>query len=93
MPLSLGDILPEAVARENMAVPVFREDERITLAVADPFRREAFSRIEEMTGLVVRLVVCPVRSITRILERFYPEALPLSLEEVSGGAIDRQEVV
>jgi type IV pilus assembly protein PilB len=91
LPLSLGDILPEEVARENMAVPVFREDGRITLAVADPFRREAFSRIEEMTGLVVRLVVCPVRSITRILERFYPEALPLSLEEVSGGAIDRQE--
>ena len=72
LPLSLGDILPEAVARENMAVPVFREDGRITLAVADPFRREAFIRIEEMTGMVVRLVVCPVRSITRILERFYP---------------------
>ncbi|HSM00789.1 MAG TPA: ATPase, T2SS/T4P/T4SS family [Candidatus Limnocylindria bacterium] len=91
LPLSLSDILPEAIARENMAVPVFREEGRITLAVADPFCREAFSRIEEMTGLVVRLVVCSVRSITRILERFYPEALPLSLEEVSGGAIDRQE--
>ena len=91
LPLSLSDILPEAIARENMVVPVFREEGRITLAVADPFRREAFSRIEEMTGLVVRLVVCPVRLITRILERFYPEAFPLSLEEVSSGAIDRQE--
>lgn len=91
LPLSLSDILPEVIARENMAVPVAREEGRLTLAVADPFRREAFSRIEEMTGLVVRLVVCPVRSITRILERFYPEALPLSFEEVSGGAIDRQE--
>ncbi len=91
LPLSLSDILPEAIARENMAVPIFREEGRLTLAVADPFRREAFSRIEEITGLVVRLVVCPVRSITRILDRFYPEALPLSLEEVSGGTIDRQE--
>jgi len=91
LPLSLSDILPEAIARENMAVPVFKEEGRITLAVVDPFCREAFSQIEEMTGLVVRLVVCPVRSITRILERFYPEDLPLSLEEVSGGAIDRQE--
>ena len=91
LPLSLADILPEAIARENMAVPVFHEEGRITIAVADPFRREAFSRIEEMTGLAVRLAVCPVRTITRILERFYPEALPLPLEEVSGGAIDRLE--
>jgi type IV pilus assembly protein PilB len=91
VPLSLSEVLPEAVARENMVAPVSREEGRLTLAVADPFRHGAFSLIEEMTGLRVRLVVCPVRKIGRILERFYPEALPLSSGDIVGGAIGREE--
>lgn len=92
VPLSLSELLPEAVAREAMAVPVSREDGQLTLAVADPFLHGTFSRIEEMTGLKVRIVVCPVRRIARILERFYPDALSLSAEDVSGGVIRRDEV-
>jgi hypothetical protein len=91
VPLSLSDILPEEVARENMAVPISREEGEMTLAVVDPFQHKAFSRIEEMTGLRVRLVVCPVRTIARILDRFYPESLPLSPEDLSGGMIGREE--
>lgn len=91
VPLSLSELLPEAIARENMAVPVSREEGRITLAVSDPFRHGAFSRIEEMTGLSVTLVVCPAGTITRILERFYPEALPIPPGEILGGAIGREE--
>ncbi len=91
VPLSLAELIPEAIARENMAVPVSREEGRVTLAVADPFRHGAFSRIEEMTGLGVTLVVCPGRTITRILERFYPEAQPIPHGEILGGTIDREE--
>lgn len=91
VPLSLSEVLPEAVARESMTVPVSREEGRFTFAVADPFRRDAFSRIQTMTGHAVRLVVCPVRTIARILDRFYPEALPLPAENLSGGAIGREE--
>ena len=50
VPLSLSEVLPEAVARESMTVPVSREEGRFTFAVADPFRRDAFSRIQTMTG-------------------------------------------
>ncbi len=91
VPLSLSDVLPEEVARENMVVPISREEGEITLAVADPFQHKAFSRIEEMTGLRVRIVVCPVRTIARILDRFYPETLPLSPEDISEGLIGREE--
>ena len=91
VPLSLSEILSEVVARENMAVPVSREEGRLTLAVADPFRHRAFSLIEEMTGLSVRLVVCPIRSISRILDRFYPEVRPLPPGEVLDGAVSREE--
>ena len=91
VPLSLSELLPEAIARENMAVPVSRKEGLVTLAVSDPFRHRAFSRIEEMIGLSVTLVVCPVGTITRILERFYPEPLPIPPGEILGGAIGREE--
>ncbi len=91
VPLSLSELVPEAVARENLAVPVSRDDGRLTLAVADPFRHEAFARIEEMTGQRVRLVICSVRAIADILDRFYPDSLPLPADEISGGRIGREE--
>ncbi len=91
VPLALSEILPEATARETMAVPISREDGRLTLAVADPFQGDAFSRIEEVTGLRVTLVVCPARTIARILERFYPDALSLPPGEAVAGAISRDE--
>src|SRR3990170_1573525 len=81
-----GILHPDAkgwILAETLGIPF--------LAVADPFRHGAFSLIEEMTGLRVRVVVCPVRKIGRILERFYPEALPLSSGDIAGGAIGREE--
>ena len=70
--LSLCDVLPEALARENLMVPIARENDRLTLAVADPFCHEAFSAVESMTGLPVRLVICPRRTLAAILSRFGP---------------------
>ncbi|HEY6072919.1 MAG TPA: hypothetical protein VIV15_05865, partial [Anaerolineales bacterium] len=73
VPQSLCDIIPETMARENLIVPIARESGRITLAVADPYCHEVFSAIEKMTGLAVRIVVCPRRIITAVLSRFYPD--------------------
>lgn len=91
VPPFLSELIPEAVARENMVVPVSRDAGRLTLAVADPFRHGVFSRIEEMTGLSVTLAICPGSTITRILERLYPETLPIPDGEVLGGSIPREE--
>lgn len=91
VPLSFSEILPEAIARETMVVPVSREEGRLTLAVVDPFQNDSFSRIEEVTGLRVTLVVCPARTVTRVLERFYPDALSLPPGEAVAGAIGREE--
>lgn len=91
VPLSLAEILPEGFSRENMAVPLSREGDRLTLAVADPFLHGAFARVEEMTGLAVRLVVCPARTIAAVIARLHPEPRPLPPEEIAGGGIAREE--
>jgi type IV pilus assembly protein PilB len=91
VPLSLGGILPESLARENLVAPISKENGRLTLAVADPFCHEVFSAIESKTGLRVRIVVCPHRTIAAILARFYPDSFQLSSSDISGGLISGEE--
>jgi type II secretory ATPase GspE/PulE/Tfp pilus assembly ATPase PilB-like protein len=87
VPLSLCDLLSESFARENLVAPIARENQRLTLAVADPFCHAAFSTVEAMTGLHVRLVICPRRTLAAILARFYPDLVPLAPGEIEGGLI------
>lgn len=91
VPMSLCEVLPESFARENLVVPIARDNERLTLAVADPFRHEIFSEIRRMTGAGVRIVICPHRTIAEILSRFYPDLLRLSPGEMAEGIIPEEE--
>jgi type IV pilus assembly protein PilB len=91
VPLSLCGILPESLARENLVVPIAKENGRLTLAVADPFCHEVFSVIEGKTGLRVQIAVCPHRTIAAILARFYPDPLQLSAGDLTGGLISGEE--
>jgi len=89
--LELADLFPEALARENRIVPIAREGDRVTVAVADPFRHGAFTLLEEMTGLSLRMVVGPGRMIAAILARFYPDPSGLGPNDLGEGAIPREE--
>jgi type IV pilus assembly protein PilB len=89
--LDLAHLFPEALARENRIVPIAREGDRVTVAVTDPFRHGAFAVIEEMTGLSLRMVVCPGRTIGEILARFYPDPSGLEPLDLGEGSIPREE--
>jgi Tfp pilus assembly pilus retraction ATPase PilT len=91
VPLSLAAALPEAVAREQLIAPISREGDRLTIATADPFRHTTFSSIEGMTGLPLRLVICPRRTIGDIIARLYPTPEILPAADLEGGAITREE--
>jgi type IV pilus assembly protein PilB len=91
VPMSLSKLLPESLARENLIAPIAREEGRLTLAVADPFRHDLFLAVAETTGTNVRLVVAPVGAVAAVLSRLYPEAVPVLAQGAEGGAIDRRE--
>lgn len=63
-------ILSRAFARRIVAVPIEREDDRLTLAVADPYNSEAVENIERM-GYKVSRVVAPKSDILKIITEFY----------------------
>jgi type IV pilus assembly protein PilB len=93
VPPELAELLPETMAREHQIAPIAREGNRLTVATADPFCHTAFSSIEDMTGLSVRMVVCPRGRIREVITRLYPEPLSLLPADVRGGAITREEAV
>lgn len=89
VPLAMSEFVPESTAREHRIAPLSREEDRLTLAVADPFIHPVFAGIEQGTGLSVRLVVCPPRTIHRVLDRLYPNLQAPASEELEGGLVDR----
>ncbi|MHB1012836.1 MAG: GspE/PulE family protein [Desulfobacteria bacterium] len=91
IPLDLAHLFPETLARENRIVPIAREGDRVTVAVTDPFRHGTFGILEELTGLSLRMVVCPERAIGEILARFYPDPSGLEPFDPGEGAISREE--
>jgi general secretion pathway protein E len=63
-------ILSRAFARRSISVPIEREDERLTLAVADPYNIEVIENIERM-GYRVSRIVAPKTDILKIITEFY----------------------
>jgi general secretion pathway protein E len=63
-------ILSRAFARRSISIPIEREDDRLTLAVADPYNIEVIENIERM-GYKVSRIVAPKTDILKIITEFY----------------------
>ncbi len=63
-------ILSRAFARRSISIPIEREDDRLTLAVADPYNIEVIENIERM-GYRISRVVAPKTDILKIITEFY----------------------
>jgi general secretion pathway protein E len=69
-PDTTTQILSRAFARRSISVPIEREDDSLTLAVADPYNIEVVENIERM-GYKVKRVVAPKTDILKIITEFY----------------------
>jgi type IV pilus assembly protein PilB len=63
-------LLPESVARANIAIPVDVDDTGVTVVVADP-NDETQERLAAATQRVVRLVIAPRSDVQRAIEAAY----------------------
>jgi len=63
----------------------------VTVAVTDPFLHGTFVALRQMTGLSLRMVVCPERTIGEILSRFYPDPSGLGPFDIGEGSIPGEE--
>ena len=69
-PETVTQVLSRAFARKAVAVPIDRDNEKLTVAVADPYNAEVVENIERM-GYKVSRVLSPKTDILKIITEFY----------------------
>jgi general secretion pathway protein E len=69
-PEIVTQIVSRAFARRSISVPIDREDDTLTLAVADPYNIEVVENIERM-GYKIKRVVVPKTDLVKIITEFY----------------------
>ena len=65
-------LLPERVARQFTAIPLFKIGGTVTVAMADPLDVVALDEIKQSTGLEVEVVVSAEAQIKEAVERYNP---------------------
>src|SRR6185369_11859143 len=64
-------LLPVELARRFPALPISREGQTITVALADPFNVVAIDALNQATGLNIEVVTAPARDILNYLDLYY----------------------
>jgi type IV pilus assembly protein PilB len=64
-------LIPDVLAHKHQVLPVSRNGQSLTLAMADPSNLTALSECKFLTGCDIRIVLAPARSIQKAIERHY----------------------
>src|SRR5947209_15271933 len=68
---SILSLVPLEVARRCVAMPLFRQNGTLTVALADPYDVTAVDTLQQVSGLSIDLVTAPERDILNCQERYY----------------------
>src|SRR5262245_13079674 len=72
VPRSILQLVPEAVARENLIIPMSLAGDRVTCATVNAADVMLADKLRFILNKDVRLVAAPRESILRALQRYYP---------------------
>ena len=83
-PVVIG-LISENMARDLVAIPLLRVEDRLTVAMADPTNEEAIKEIRFVTGCEVEPVIARHREIMNAIESYYgmPGTLVEAMEELN----------
>lgn len=78
VPADVLALVPEDLARRLVALPLSRDGEELTVAIADPLNVTAFDLLERTTGLRIRLVAAPEGEVLDAIGRLHGTVQPLA---------------
>ncbi len=67
----IAHLVSENICRQHCLIPLFRIDNTLTVAMADPMNLEIIDRIQSETGFIVEAVISTETSIREAIERHY----------------------
>jgi type IV pilus assembly protein PilB len=95
IPEEVIELVPESVARENVALPLALEDDSLKVAVSDPFDIETIEKLRFILNRKVETALAPRESILESINRYYGqvegESADSMLQEFTDTAIDFTE--
>ena len=83
IPRDLISLVPKEIAQECLVLPIDRLGRLLTVGMACPLDKETISKLEKITGLTVKPMLCKFDDILATIDRYYPgdTSLPASSSE------------
>ncbi len=69
LPQSLKRLVPHSIARELRCVPVGRDHNRLTVAMAFPSNTQTLTRLQDVTGMSIFPVACDISALDAMLAK------------------------
>ncbi len=97
IPASVVELVPESVARENIAIPLAESDGTLTVIVSDPMDYETFDKLRFILNRQIEIALAPRDAILDAINRHYGQTVGESadsmLQEFTDTAIDFTETL
>ncbi|MEN6458549.1 MAG: ATPase, T2SS/T4P/T4SS family [Thermoguttaceae bacterium] len=97
IPPSVVELVPESVARENIAIPLSEADGKLTVIVSDPDDYETFDKLRFILNRQIEIALAPREAILEAINRHYGQTVGESadsmLQEFTDTAIDFTETM
>ncbi|MGL4943169.1 MAG: GspE/PulE family protein [Thermoguttaceae bacterium] len=96
IPLSIIELVPESVARENSIIPYDEDGDTLRVVVSDPNDVETFDKLRFILNRAIEPVLAPREAILEAINRHYGQAIGESadslIQEMSDTQIDFTEL-
>jgi type IV pilus assembly protein PilB len=97
IPPSVVELVPESVARENVAIPLAEADGKLTVIISDPMDYETFDKLRFILNRQIEIALAPREAILDAINRHYGQMVGESadsmLQEFTDTAIDFTETL
>ena len=96
IPPSVVELVPESVARENVAIPLAESDGKLTVIVSDPMDYETFEKLRFILNRQIEIALAPREAILEAINRHYGQMVGETdsmLQEFTDTAIDFTETL
>ncbi len=97
IPPSVVELVPESVARENVAIPLSESDGKLTIVVSDPMDYDTFDKLRFILNRQIEIALAPRDAINEAINRHYGQTVGESadsmLQEFTDTAIDFTETL
>ncbi len=97
IPPSVVELVPESVARENVAIPLAESDGTLTVIVSDPMDYDTVEKLRFILNRQIEIALAPREAILEAINRHYGQTVGESadsmLQEFTDTAIDFTETM